>query len=255
MTTPRKKKTAQEAAPAADELRIEYMRLDELLRWPGNPKEHAEEAIAASIARFGFRDPLAIDEASGRIVAGHGRLSVLEKAHAAQTPLPQYVRQDADGMWLIPVTRGGHFDDEAEASAYLVATNRTSEIGGWDHELLSAFVEPLDDVLKGLTGFDWPELDPVTSDPASFLDGIITQHTLPAAAATEASPSAAQEAVSPPPDTDTNPYMQVVYVVRKDERDRVMKAIKDARERFTLGTAPEAFMRIVDAYLEAQNVQ
>ena len=70
-----------------------------------------------------------------------------------------------------------------------------------------------------------------------------------------ASPSETLEAASTPPDTDTNPYVQVVYVVRKDERDRVMKAIKDARERFTLGTAPEAFMRIVDAYLEAQNVQ
>ena len=46
--------------------------------------------------------------------------------------------------------------------------------------------------------------------------------------------------------------MQVVYVVRKDERERVLRAVKEAREQFGVETAPEAFMRIVDAYLEAR---
>ncbi len=247
---------------AAEELRIEYMPLSELLRWPGNPKEHDEGAIQASIERFGFRDPLAIDERSGRLVAGHGRLTVLERAYAAGAPAPKYVRVADDGQWLLPVTRGGQFDSEAEASAYLVAHNRTTELGGWDEKLLAEFVQPLDDVLKGLTGFDWSELDTVTApQPGDFLDSIVSSFSPPAAPAPSTPAAADAFSTAPTPAqsapgtaaaaSDTNPYMQVVYVVRKGERERVLQAVKQAREQFGVDTAPEAFMRIIDAYLEA----
>lgn len=245
-------------APAAkDELRIEYLRLDELLRWPGNPKEHAEDAIQASIERFGFRDPLAIDEQSGRLIAGHGRLTVLERAHAAGSPAPKYVRVAEDGQWLIPVTRGGHFENEAEASAYLVAHNRLGELGGWNDDLLAEFVKPLDDVLKGLTGFDWSTLDSITApQQGDFLNGLVAEFSPPAAPPMGNSiDPAASPTLAPPPAAaadEANPYMQVVYVVRKDERERVLRAVKEAREQFGVETAPEAFMRIVDAYLEAR---
>ena len=91
--------------PADDDLRLEYMPLHDLTRWPGNPKQHAEDVIAASIERFGFRDPIAIDEASQRIVSGHGRLSVLEQAFQEGREPPRYIKLGEDGMWLVPVTR------------------------------------------------------------------------------------------------------------------------------------------------------
>lgn len=271
------KKTAPPAA-----LRIEYLPLDELSRWPGNPKAHADDAIAASISRFGFRDPLAIDETSGRLIAGHGRLTALERAHAAGTPAPQFVQVRGDGMWLIPVTRGGSFADEAEASAYLVAHNRTSELGGWDEGLLADFLKPLDEALLSVTGFDFdaflresPKLpDTLPTAPSEFLNDLIAP-AAPAAVPSLA-PAAGQTAVSatadvaqhapdaagpvpapdgqpaaPPPQAPPaeEPYLQVVYVVRKSDRDLALEAIKKARAGFGVETAPEAFMAIIRDYL------
>lgn len=233
------KKTAPPAA-----LRIEYLPLDELSRWPGNPKAHADDAIAASISRFGFRDPLAIDETSGRLIAGHGRLTALERAHAAGSPAPQFVQVRDDGMWLVPVTRGGSFTDEAEASAYLVAHNRTSELGGWDDKLLAEFLKPLDEELLAVTGFDFdaflqeaPKVpDVLPTAPSEFLNDLIAA---PAAvpAPPPAPPAGTVAPVAPavpPPEAPPSeePYLQVVYVVRKSERDLALEAIKKARARF-----------------------
>lgn len=262
--------TPKKSAPPTDALRIEYLPLDQLARWPGNPKDHADDAIAASISRFGFRDPLAIDETTGRLIAGHGRLTALERAHAAGSPAPQFVQVRPDGMWLIPVTRGGSFADEAEASAYLVAHNRTSELGGWDEGLLAEFLKPLDDDLRSLTGFDLDAFlretprvpDTLPTAPSEFLNDLITP---PAPAAAQQKQSAAPIAVGPqqaavpdagppmtpptaPPPAD-EPYLQVVYVVRKSERDLALDAIKRARVHFGVETAPEAFMAIIRDYL------
>lgn len=274
------KKTAPPAA-----LRIEYLPLDQLSRWPGNPKAHADDAIAASISRFGFRDPLAIDETSGRLIAGHGRLTALERAHAAGSPAPQFVQVRDDGMWLIPVTRGGSFADEAEASAYLVAHNRTGELGGWDEGLLADFLKPLDEELLSATGFDFdaflrdaPKLpDVLPSAPSEFLNDLIAPAapSVPVAVPSLA-PAAGQTAVSatadvaqhapdaagpvpapdgqpaaPPPQAPPaeEPYLQVVYVVRKSDRDLALEAIKKARAGFGVETAPEAFMAIIRDYL------
>lgn len=184
-------------AASASTLRIEYLPLAELARWPGNPKEHADGAIAASISRFGFRDPLAIDETTGRLIAGHGRLSVLERAHAAGQPAPQFVQVRDDGMWLIPVTRGGSFADESEASAYLIAHNRTSELGGWNEDLLAGMLGSLDDSLRAVAGFDLDQFVRETTaaaaavtlppaPPSEFLNDLITPPTAPVLHATPA---------------------------------------------------------------------
>lgn len=150
-------------------LHIEYLPLDELLRWPGNPKEHAEGAIGASIERFGFRDPLAIDETTGRLIAGHGRLTILERAHAAGSPAPQYVQVREDGMWLVPVTRGGSFESESEAAAYLIAVNRSGELGGWNDELLRDMLGDLDEDLRAVAGFT--DLDALAAEIGADVAG------------------------------------------------------------------------------------
>ncbi|GAA5513621.1 hypothetical protein Dcar01_02365 [Deinococcus carri] len=278
---------------AASALRIEYLPLDQLARWPGNPKEHAESAIAASISRFGFRDPLAIDEASGRLIAGHGRLSVLERAHAAGHPAPQFVQVREDGMWLVPVTRGASFGSEDEAAAYLVAHNRTGELGGWNDELLGSLLANLDEDLRAVSGFDLAafvrETDAAATTapalpeaPSEFLNDLIqpvqpvaapvlpqqsgsapgmtvpeTSAEVPAPVSapdtfvTPATGTAPSEGLPAPaaPATDDDPYVQVAYVVRQSERDDLLRAIKDARERFGVATSPEAVVRIVRHYL------
>lgn len=132
------------------ELRIEYLRLDELRRRPGNPKGHDVAGLNLAFERFGFVDLPILDERDGTLVAGHGRLDTLEERRAIGEAPPDRIKVAADGQWLVPVVRGIAFSDDGEALAYTVASNRLVERGGWDDELLRAAVEAI-----GETGDRW----------------------------------------------------------------------------------------------------
>lgn len=121
-----------------DALRVEYVPLSEVLGWPQNPKAHDLPALSASVARFGFNDPPAVDEATGRLVEGHGRVDALRVMRERGDEPPARVHVRKDGEWLVPILRGLAFDSEAEAEAYLLSHNRVSEIGGWDNAALAS---------------------------------------------------------------------------------------------------------------------
>jgi DNA modification methylase len=141
-------------------VRIEYMPLAELRRHPRNPKNHDSGAIGASIERFGFTSPPLIDETTGLLAAGHGRLDQLQTMKDAGAKAPERITVDpATGNWLVPVVRGLAFKNEKELEAYLIADNRTTELGGWlTPELLRILQEQADaGTLEG-TGFNPDDL-------------------------------------------------------------------------------------------------
>src|SRR5580693_10811205 len=111
-------------AGASEELRLEYMPMAQVVEAARNPKGHRLDVIEGSMGRFGYTQPLMIDEASQRLVAGHGRLRVLVDLKAAGKRAPKRVKV-AGGEWLVPVFRGVSFADEREAQAYLLADNQT----------------------------------------------------------------------------------------------------------------------------------
>lgn len=122
--------------------RIEYVALSELQKWPRNPKKHDEPGIEEALERFGFVNPLILDEKSGKLVAGHGRLEVLEKRKAAGKPPPDRIATKG-GEWLVPVVRGVAFKDMAEAERYVVSDNALTIGGGWDDEKLASIFADL----------------------------------------------------------------------------------------------------------------
>lgn len=138
------------------EHKIEYMRLDDFLSrfHPDNPKTHDDAGISASINQFGFIEPPTLDERTGHVVAGHGRGDNLHEQMISGKHPPDGVRVDDDGMWMLPVVRGIRFASDDAVKAYLVASNRLTEKGGWD-------IDRLDMLLKDLQ-FDAPELLSVT---------------------------------------------------------------------------------------------
>lgn len=140
------------------EARVEMVPLGELRSWPGNPKGHDEAALRASIGRFGFVAPPLVDERSGRLVAGHGRVESLCALRDSGAPPPARVRVRKDGEWLVPVVRGVEFDSEDEAAAFLLADN--SVAGGWDGALMADFAAQGSGVaaLAEGTGFTAEEL-------------------------------------------------------------------------------------------------
>ena len=56
--------------------RIEHWPIEKLIPFARNPRTHSDEQvaqIAASIAEFGFNNPILVDTKAG-IIAGHGRV-------------------------------------------------------------------------------------------------------------------------------------------------------------------------------------
>lgn len=137
---------------------IEYMPLEVLQRAPRNPKDHDKPAISASLKRFGYVESITLDERTGRLVAGHGRLDELELAASEAEEPPEGITVDGDGQWLVPVQRGWSSKDDVEAEAYVVASNAIGE-GLWHRSQLA-------DVLKDLQA--GPGLDGVGYDAAKL---------------------------------------------------------------------------------------
>jgi hypothetical protein len=133
------------------ELWIEYISIHELKQWPRNPKLHAEDDIGLSIDRFGFVDPIIVDETTGYIASGHGRVEGLcAKFERGESP-PTNIKVE-DGVWLAPVVRGNKFTDKKELEAFIVTVNQLTIKGGWNDTLL-------EDILKDVQpiGFDLVE--------------------------------------------------------------------------------------------------
>ena len=154
--------------PKKGDLYIEYVAIDDLTKWARNPKLHGEDALTASLKRFGFTNPFLYDETHGQLVAGHGRLEALERWQREGRDPPKRVRLDGDGRWLAPVVRGLEFSTEDEAAAYAIADNRLVELGGWDTSGLNDEMKRLYDSMGKatafeITGFDAKALDELTA--------------------------------------------------------------------------------------------
>ena len=154
------------------EMRIEYIPLDKLIRWPRNPKQHDIGVIHKSMDRFGFTSPVLMDEGTGRLVAGHGRLDTLmQKMNSGEDPPARIVKKDR--MWHVPVIRGLSFKSEQEAEAYLIADNRLVELGGWDElelaKVLGDLAKDGRELLNG-TGYDGDDLDKLLSGDSEMRD-------------------------------------------------------------------------------------
>lgn len=139
--------------------RIEYIALSDIKRARRNPKLHDDDAIKASLARFGIGELPLIDQRTGLLVAGEGRVNQLAalREKDPRTP-PDGVDLHASGEWMIPVITGWSSRDDKEADAYLIASNRLSERGGWDGMGLAEMLAALDGELDGL-GYTGTELD------------------------------------------------------------------------------------------------
>lgn len=154
-----KQKTPLNRTPERPRLRLEYRDLGEIVRWPRNPKKHDVGAINASTTRFGFRDPIAVNDETHELEVGHGRLDSLQASKAAGQPAPAFIDVDENGRWLVPVLV--FQDSRAIQEAYAIAHNRTMELGGgWETEQLAAILADLaaQDGLAGV-GYDGDDLD------------------------------------------------------------------------------------------------
>ena len=89
-----------------EDVRVEYIDLASLIRWPRSAKEHDLEAIYESIEHLGYESPVVIDELSGKIVAGHSHLDDLLQLKVSGVIKPPESIDEKNGSWEVPVIRG-----------------------------------------------------------------------------------------------------------------------------------------------------
>lgn len=223
-----------------DELRIDYLPLSELKRHPRNPKDHDLGAISRSVNRFGFTAPVILDERTGYLAAGHGRIDTLAQLKAQGKQPPANVKTDKAGEWLVPVVRGHGFNSDEEVEAYLVADNRITSLGGWNEPELVALLQDLaqsDNELLETTGYDGDDLQ-------ALIDAL--------APATEGEWSLALGNL---PDGDRAPFQQMTFTLHDEQVEQVRAAIEAAKGLGSFVDSPNensngnALARICETFL------
>ncbi len=142
-------------------MNIQYLAPDALKPYPGNPRripQSAIDAVATSIAQYGFRQPIVID-ADAVVIVGHTRLAAAQQL----------------GLASVPVHMASLTPDQARA--YRLADNRTGECAGWDTDALSAELSALATALNAdlaalseRSAFDATELDRLLGRSSSPTD-------------------------------------------------------------------------------------
>ncbi|MFC7540412.1 ParB/Srx family N-terminal domain-containing protein [Siccirubricoccus deserti] len=117
-----------------------------LIPYAENARTHSPSQvaqIAASIAEFGFVNPVLVD-AEGVLIAGHGRVMAAKQL----------------GLVSVPVLQLGHLSP-AQARALRLADNQIALNSGWDEALLAAEIARIRDEavvdldVLGFSGMEW----------------------------------------------------------------------------------------------------
>ena len=134
-----------------DHTSIEHLSPDALKPYANNPRTHSKKQVqqlADSIKRFGFTNPILIDETNA-IIAGHGRVEAAKLI----------------GMQDVPCLRMRHLS-KSDKRAYVLADNKLALNAGWDKELLAIELQGLieADYNVEVTGFTIGEVDIVLQE-------------------------------------------------------------------------------------------
>lgn len=146
--------------------RIEVWPVDRLKPYERNARTHSPEQvakIAASLAEFGFVNPVLVDSSDG-IIAGHGRMMAARSL----------------GLTDVPVIVLDHLTD-AQRRAYILADNKLAELAGWDRDMLANELAELEaggydlDVI----GFSEDELTELFTDPEDLAPPVGNEDDVP----------------------------------------------------------------------------
>lgn len=161
-------KKSKAAAPVSEpvsrsdrQLIIQNWSIEQVKPYARNSRTHSPAqvaAIAKSIEKFGFTNPVLVAE-DGTIIAGHGRVMAASSL----------------GIKIIPVIVAEDWSED-ERRAYVIADNKLALDAGWDEEILKLELGDLAGagVDLDLTGFSEADLNKLfgsMDDPAGESGG------------------------------------------------------------------------------------
>lgn len=147
-----------------ENMKVVYKNIESLIPYANNARTHSDEQVSqicASIAEFGWTNPVLIDE-DGGIIAGHGRVLA---AH----------EMSIDSVPCIILTGL----DKIQKRAYIIADNKLAANAGWDEQLLALELTELKELNFDieLTGFTLDELDELV--PEQIEPGLTDEDQVP----------------------------------------------------------------------------
>lgn len=125
---------------------------------PANPRNGDIEAIATSIEVNGYIAPIIAQRSTGHILAGNHRYMALLSLNATVAPV----------IWVDV--------DDVAAARYLLADNRTSDLGMYDNGQLVELLEQLAEVDGSLLGSGYDEADLEALKALSEIEPDYTDH-------------------------------------------------------------------------------
>ena len=122
---------------------IVYKRLNEIKPYPNNPRnnDNAVEAVANSIKRFNFQNPIIVDS-EGVIVAGHTRYKAAQKL----------------GLQTVPCLVADDLNEE-QINAFRLADNKVGELATWDLDTLKVELDNIGEIDMSEFGFNLDDDD------------------------------------------------------------------------------------------------
>lgn len=147
-------------------LHVEQRSIASLIPYAKNARTHSDAQIAqiaASIAEFGWTNPILVDGDNG-VIAGHGRLLAARQL----------------GMTEVPVIELAHLTPN-QRRAYIIADNQLALQAGWNEEMLGLELADLRtaDYELSLIGFDEEELDRLLGDTEESREGLTDDDATP----------------------------------------------------------------------------
>lgn len=237
------------------------MALSSVPRAERNPRLHDLARIRSSMAAYGCTVAGILDERTGRLVAGHGRLAALEEMSKDGAAPPDGVL-DNDGEWLVPIVRGWASANDEEAQGYLITDNRLPELGGWDERELAEILDGVADYNLDL--LDIAGYDPADIDQLLLTTGTFAERTTGYFGSIEDEPDdeedddeededdvdtdARSDGVRP---DDAAEFVQVSWIVNSDQRKTIRKALARAQKLFNLDTSAIALCAVAERFLAA----
>jgi len=148
------------------EIQVEKWPIDKLVPYARNARTHSEEQVAqvaASIAQFGWTNPILVGE-DAVMIAGHARLAAARKLDMTEVPVIVL-----DGL------------TETQRRALILADNKLALNAGWDEEMLQVELESLqqDGFDIDLVGFTDDELEALLRDPEESREGLTDEDAVP----------------------------------------------------------------------------
>ena len=109
------------------------------------------DALKDSLSKFGYVQPIVVNNKTNNLISGHQRLRILKDSH-----------QEIE-VWMVDV-------DEFKENAAAIALN--NEVADYDQDMLKSIIDEIDESNVRLTGFDDSEIKRITEElDESFMQG------------------------------------------------------------------------------------